>query len=75
MVRENKCGFVYPSGNGDILATRIIGLLSDQELLNSMRSNAMTLHRRKFDSAVIYPSIASHLIKVAKEAPLYSLTN
>ena len=70
MVRENGCGFVYPSGDGDILASSIIRLLSDQSSLDNMRSNSMALHRRKFDSAVIYPSITDYLVNVAEEASL-----
>lgn len=65
LTQEAECGFLYPPGDAEALATTLDGLLSDPNTLAQMGTRARALHARSCDGAKIYPEFADYLEALA----------
>ena len=50
-IDDGRTGFLTPPGDADVMADRIVALLSDSSLLTEISANASKLAREKFDLA------------------------
>jgi glycosyltransferase involved in cell wall biosynthesis len=64
ILKETKCGFVYHSS--EELVTKIVRLLNDPKLVDSMRVNALNLFNQRYRSDVVYVRFVEHLENVAE---------
>ncbi len=49
VIEENQCGLIYPSGDADTLAARILQLYRNKEQRRQMGGNAAQAVRKKYD--------------------------
>jgi glycosyltransferase involved in cell wall biosynthesis len=61
LLTHHQCGLTYPAGNAAALAECLVGLLTDQRLLASLRSNAFQTWSNNFRSSGLYARFVDHL--------------